>query len=111
GIAVGDSPDIWVPLTMQQAVVPGADWLTQPANSISRRMFLHIVGRLKPGVTLAQANSSINITFHNLLKVDGDAIADASVRSQVTEGRIVTRDARHGLSELRAEYQKPLGVL
>jgi predicted permease len=111
GIAVGEAPEIWVPLTMQQSVVPGADWLTQPADSISRRMFLHVVGRLKPGVTLAQANSSINVTFHNLLKADGEAIADANARSQVTEGWIVARDARHGLSELRKEYLKPLGAL
>ena len=111
GIAVGEAPEVYVPLTMQQAVVPGLDWLTQPAESISRRMFLHVVGRLKPGVTLAQANSSINVTFHNLLKVDGDAIADANVRSQITEGHIVARDARQGLSELRKEYTKPLGVL
>jgi predicted permease len=111
GIAVGEAPEVWVPLTMQQSVVPGADWLTQPTDSISRRMFLHVVGRLKPGVTLAQVNASINVTFHNLLKVDGDAIADASVRSQVTEGRIVAQDARHGLSELRKEYLKPLGAL
>jgi len=111
GIAVGESPGMWVPLTMQQAVVPGSDWLTQPADSISRRMFLHVVGRLKPGVTLAQANTSINVTFHNLLKVDGDAIADAEARKQVTEGRIVIRDARHGLSELRRQYIKQLSVL
>ncbi len=111
GIAVGDAPAIWVPLTMQQAVVPGSDWLTQPMDSVTRRMFLHVVGRLKPGVTLEQANASINVTFHNLLKADGEAIADASVRTQVTEGRIVSRDARHGLSELRKDYVKPLSVL
>ncbi len=111
GIAVGDSPDIWVPLTMQQAINPGADWLTQQPGVVAKRMFLHIVGRMKPGVTLAQANSSINVTFHNVLKAEGDTIPDASIRSQVTEGRIVTRDARHGLSELRGQYAKPLGVL
>nr|HEV7955064.1 ABC transporter permease [Candidatus Acidoferrales bacterium] len=111
GIAVGEAPEVWVPLTMQQAVAPGADWLTQPTDSISRRMFLHVVGRLKRGVTLAQANTSINVTFHNLLKADGESIADASVLSQVTDGWIVTRDVRHGLSELRKEYLKPLGAL
>jgi predicted permease len=111
GIVVGMSPEVWVPLTMQQAVMPGADYLTQPPGSITKRMFLHIVGRLKPGITISQANTSINITFHNVLKDEGDTIADASIRGNITEGRIITRDARHGLSTLRGQYQKPLGVL
>ncbi|MFZ0818509.1 MAG: ABC transporter permease [Candidatus Acidiferrales bacterium] len=111
GIVVGFSPEIWVPLTMQQAVVPGRDWLTQPPGSVTKTMFLHIVGRLKPGVTLSQANASINVTFHNVLKAEGDTIPDASIRGNITEGRIITRDARHGLSVLRGQYQKPLGVL
>jgi predicted permease len=111
GIVVGFSPEIWVPLTMQQAVVPGRDWLTQQPGSVTKTMFLHVVGRLKPGVTLSQANTSINVTFHNVLKSEGDTIPDANIRSNITEGRIITRDARHGLSVLRGQYQKPLGVL
>src|SRR5262249_33731503 len=29
GLTVGDAPALFVPLTMQEAVVPGQDWLTQ----------------------------------------------------------------------------------
>jgi predicted permease len=111
GIVVGQSPDLWIPLTMQRAAVPGRDWLTQLPGSVTKTMFLHIVGRLKPGVTLAQANASINVTFQNILKVEGDTIADPSIRPNITGGRIISRDARHGLSTLRGQYQKPLGVL
>ncbi len=111
GIVVGMSPEVWIPLTMQQAAVPGRDWLTQKPGSVEKTMFMHIVGRLKPGITLSQANASINISFHNVLKSEGDTILDASIRPNITEGRIITRDARHGLSVLRGQYQKPLGVL
>ncbi len=111
GIVVGFAPEVWVPLTMQQAVIPGRDWLTQQPGAISKTMFLHIVGRLKPGVTLSQANASVNVTFKNTLKLEGDTISDVSARPSITEGRIITRDARHGLSALRGSYQKPLGVL
>ncbi len=111
GIVVGNAPDMWVPLTMQQAVSPGTDLLTQPPARIRRYMFLHVVGRLKPGVNLEQANASINVTFHNLLEADGSTIADASRRKVLTDAQIKVRDARHGLSELRGEYQQPLEVL
>jgi predicted permease len=111
GIVVGDAPDMWVPLTMQMAVNPGMDMLTQPPGRIRRVMFLHVVGRLKPGVNLTQANAAINITFHNLLEADGNAIADASRRKELTNAFVIVREARHGLSELRGEYQQPLEVL
>jgi predicted permease len=111
GIMVGEAPDMWVPLTMKQAVLPGSDWLTQPPAQIRRIMFLHVVGRLKPGVNLAQANASINITFHNILQSDGATIADAQRRAQLMDARIIARDARHGLSALRGEYEQPLYIL
>jgi predicted permease len=111
GIMVGDAPDMWVPLTMKQAVLPGDDWLTQSPAQIRRIMFLHVVGRLKPGVNLAQANASINITFHNILQSDGATIADSQRRAQLMDANIVARDARHGLSALRGEYEQPLYIL
>jgi predicted permease len=111
GIVVGSAPDMWVPLTMRQAIAPGPDRLTQPPAQVRRYMFLHIVGRLKPGANLKQANTSLNITFHNLLELDGSTIADAQRRSQLIDARIVVRDARHGLSELRDQYQQPLFIL
>ena len=64
---VGDAPDIWIPLMMQDAIFPVRDLLTQKPGSVTKIMFLHVVGRMKPGVTLAQANTSINITFKQVL--------------------------------------------
>nr|HEV7954586.1 ABC transporter permease [Candidatus Acidoferrales bacterium] len=57
GLVVGESPDIWIPLMMQDAIFPVRDLLTQKPGSVTKVMFLHIVGRLKPGVTLAQAST------------------------------------------------------
>ncbi len=111
GIVVGDAPDMWVPLTMQMAAAPGRDWLTQKPGSVTKTMFLHIVGRLKPGVTLAQANSSVNITFENYLKAEANTIPDVSIRGNILGSSIKIRDARHGLSVLRGTYERPLDVL
>jgi predicted permease len=111
GIVVGASPDIWIPLTMQQAVRPGPDMLTQQTGAVRRIMFLHIVGRLKPGVNLAQANAAINIVYHQGLELDAGSISDAVRGKQLRDSKIDARDARHGLSSLRGEYKKPLAVL
>src|SRR6185295_13962377 len=58
GETSGQQPDMWIPLRMQPAVLPGRDRLhdTPPAKS----MWLNVFGRLKPGVTPAQAEAQAN---------------------------------------------------
>jgi predicted permease len=111
GVSVGEAPDIWVPVTMQQAIMPGRDWLSQPPGSIRRTLFLHVIGRLKPGVSAAQANASLNTTFHNVLVSDGSTIADPGRRKTLEGGKLLVRDARRGVSSLRGEYAQPLFIL
>jgi predicted permease len=111
GLVVGDAPDLYVPLTMQQAVVPGSDWLTQPPGVARRTMFLHVVGRLKPGVTLGRADASLNVTFKQNLSEEAAAIADLGRRKTLLDAHVTVRDARYGLSPLRGEYKESLLVL
>jgi predicted permease len=111
GLMVGDSPDIWIPLMMQDAIFPVRDLLTQKPGSVTKVMFLHIVGRLKPGVTLAQAGTSINITFKQVLTDEAASIPDKKERDSVTNSYLVVRDGSRGLSSLRGQYAQPLEVL
>jgi predicted permease len=111
GLMVGESPDIWIPLMMQDAIFPVRDLLTQKPGSITKTMFLHVVGRLKPGVTLGQANTSINITFKQVLADEAASIPDKKERDAVTNSYLVVRDGSRGLSTLRGAYAQPLEVL
>jgi predicted permease len=111
GIVVGDAPDMWIPITMMQAVRPGPDDLTQQPGTARRVMFLHVVGRLKPGVNLAQANAAANIAYRQGLEMEAGSIADPARRHDLLDSRVVTRDARHGLSSLRGSYAQPLEIL
>jgi predicted permease len=111
GIVVGDAPDIWTPITMMQAVRPGPDDLTQQPGTARRVMFLHVVGRLKPGVNLAQANTAVNIAYRQGIELEAASIANPDRRHDLLDSRVVTRDARHGLSSLRGDYAQPLGIL
>ena len=49
-------PDFWAPLMMQAQLAPGSDWLNQPAIHQ-----FQILGRLRPGVALKQAQSEAQI--------------------------------------------------
>ncbi len=61
GIVRGVGLDLWVPLHMQARAVPGSSAITQRG---SRSLFL--VGRLKPGVTIAQAQARFDVIARRL---------------------------------------------
>jgi hypothetical protein len=42
GETVGEQPDVWVPLAMQWAVLPGRDWLRDAPGSVEKFMWLHV---------------------------------------------------------------------
>jgi predicted permease len=111
GLMVGDAPDVWIPLMQQDAVFPSRDLLTQKPGSITKTMFLDVVGRLNPGVSLKQANASINVTFNHVLNDEAASIPDEKERKEVTDSFVVTRDASRGLSVLRGQYAQPLEIL
>jgi macrolide transport system ATP-binding/permease protein len=48
------APDLWVPITMQAQVMPGRDYLRQQNLG-----WLEVAGRLKPGVSPAQAQAEM----------------------------------------------------
>jgi predicted permease len=111
GVMVGEAPQIWIPLTMRQAIYPSLDILTWHPGSVTKVMFLQAVGRMKAGMSVAQANASINVTYKQLLTVDANTIADPDQRKGFLNSFLVARDARHGLSVVRGEYEKPLDIL
>jgi predicted permease len=55
GPNTGLETEVWVPLSMQPAVIPGPHLL-----SFRDSCWLQLTGRLRPGVTLAQANQAMN---------------------------------------------------
>lgn len=52
-------PDFWAPISMQAQLVPGQDWLNQPAD-----YRFEILGRLRPGVGLERAESETAALIH-----------------------------------------------
>src|SRR5881398_3175081 len=63
GIQVGQTPDIFVPITMKGQMTPIRNGLDDWNDS-----FLAVLARLKSGVSREQAQAAINVDYHPLLE-------------------------------------------
>ncbi len=63
GTNVGFAPDLWVPFMMAEAISPGYNILDERGN----HGIQFITGRLKPGVTVEQADESLNALMAELI--------------------------------------------
>src|SRR5215471_2024129 len=71
GDTVGDTQDFWVPMTMQEQLMPGRPYLETLNTS-----WLHIIARLRPGTSLSRAQANVNVAFKQF--VDGPLSASLS---------------------------------
>jgi predicted permease len=61
GTVLGGGPSVWVPMSMHDVAQPNFDWYEQ-----RRGLFLFAFGRLKPGVTMQQAEANVRTVFAQL---------------------------------------------
>ncbi|MBV8865300.1 MAG: ABC transporter permease, partial [Acidobacteriaceae bacterium] len=109
GETAGQQPDIWIPLRMQREIVPSADWLTEkPPGKI---MWLHVFGRLKPGVTLARANAEANAIFKAGLEWFYSGITSGQRRRELLDQSLKLQPGGRGASEIRADFSTSLTAL
>ena len=109
GETVGQQPDVWVPLRMQPAVLPGRDRLHDKPPE--KQMWLQVFGRLKPGVTLAQADARANAVFQAGLEPFYGGEATGERRRQILDQRLIVRPGAQGASPARAEFSSSLTAL
>jgi predicted permease len=106
GTSVGLYPDVWIPLSMQAKVPPGYKFLSD-----GQTQFLYVIGRLKPGVSAAQAGANTNLIFHQFFEhLTGTAISPENKR-KLQRSRIELTSAGKGLSDLRRHFSFSLQVL
>ena len=75
GIDVGVAPDVWVPMAMHGWVRPGGDdWFQN-----RRALLLSVVGRLRPGVTVSQAESQLQTIARRLEQAYPDVNKERTV--------------------------------
>jgi predicted permease len=111
GETVGTAPDIWVPLTMQAEVFPGEDWLSPEKNPVEKTEWLQVMGRLKPGVSVAQAKASINVTFQQYLHSQIGTGSIGGSEKDFLNQHIALVEGSRGASMLHSEFGTPLLIL
>ena len=100
----GEAPDMWMPLSSQ----PGAPPHVWKGHSTT---WLGIVGRLRPGVTIARARAALDPVYGRI-RADVAAGPDsAEYRKSVLESRLEVSEARGGSSRLRRPLTAPLLIL
>ena len=109
GHVVGASPDIWVPLSMQEDVTGGTSRL-EPGFPIET-YWLNILLRVRPGSSLDEAGAAVDMRLRQaFLERAGEGISDER-RERLDQVRIAVTPLDRGLSRLRDSAQRPLGLL
>jgi predicted permease len=106
GILVGSETDIWLPITMQQQVLPGRNYL-EPRDTL----WLQVMARLAPGVSMKSAEAGINVSFQQALREWGSALPAEKQRRSLLDQKIELRPGARGASALRGEFSDPLVIL
>jgi len=106
---MGDTPDVFAPMTMKAAVQPGAKDL-----ELRTSRWLAIVGKLKPGLTREQAEAGIAPLWYSIradeLKQRGHS-SEHFKETFLTKSHLFVRDGAKGFSPLRADVQQPLLII
>ncbi len=109
GTTLGDRPALFVPLSMRSTLSPWFNGYTDRT-----RYWIYVFGRMKPGVTMEQAQATINVFYHNVINA-----VEVPLQHDVSEnvmGRFRTKkleltDGRRGASDLHQSTQMPLELL
>lgn len=108
----GSPADLWVPMAMRPVIFadpPGANVLAHHDDR-----WLNILGRLRPGVTRAQAQAGLAPLWHNLRQSELSLMGNRSARfvaGFVTNSRMHVLDGSKGFSYSRGDYREPLLVI
>lgn len=104
GEVVGESTDVWLPITMRDVLKPQQRWLDR-----RDRFWLLALGRLAPGATVAQARADltpfiIRTLAENAAGRQGQEFLESNPQVPIEAGR-------KGLSDVRDTFQTPLLTL
>ena len=111
GHIVGHPSDVWIPITMQAALMPDASgllsdrWGTGPA-------WLRIIGRLRPGVKADKAAASANLIRQRFVAEKAAELGTTHPHVARDQKSVVTLlSATTGYAPERGQYTRPLVIL
>ena len=107
GVDPAAAPDIYLPLHTLEYMGAGKQFGFRPADYLDQHYYwIQIMGRLRPGVTRAQAQAALAPAFHQWV-----ASTATNDRERANLPTLVVREGAGGLDSLRRKYSKPLWIL
>ena len=106
GVTVGQSTDLWIPLSMEEAMNPSQ-------NGLENKFFqsLDLIARLKPGVTQVQANAEANLLFKQIIRGYLGPNPSQKHLDDITHSNIELTPGKCGISPMRFDFSLPLKIL
>jgi predicted permease len=107
GTTVGQAPDIWVPLAMEEQFPP-THW---KGRNDRLSQSLHLIARLKNGISTQQASAAVNLLFKQSLREQAGAQPSTERLQDIQRANIELTPAGRGLSDLRRQFSLSLWIL
>jgi predicted permease len=106
GETVGQHPDFWVPIMMQEHFMPGRPWLKRATASWVRAM-----ARLQPGISLEQAKAGGTVLLRQAMTQERGAEITNDDRRGINAANLGLTSGDKGFGQLRGQFSQPLTVL
>jgi predicted permease len=104
---VQKSPDVFVPMSMQAVVAPHSGGIPRAPSlrSEPNEWWVNVMGRIKPGITDAEANAALDVQLTAIVR------ATMPLRAGDNIPRSDLRDGSRGLFYTQRIFAKPMAVL
>jgi predicted permease len=109
GVQAGESPDIFIPLTMAAQAMP-TGWELDKWDDY----WLPLIGRMKPGMSMKQAEASLQVTYHAQVQEQAAQTtkwASEARRQQFIDRKLILMPGSQGRTTLQNDAQGPLLAL
>lgn len=103
---VGRLTDMWFPVAMAHQILP-----EMPAGQRGSRLGYQVIGRLKPGITMAQAQAAGQLANQQLLLEEAGPNPTPERLQGISETRLQADPAARGRSPQREALAQPLTIL
>ena len=107
GVDPAAAPDVYLPIHVNELLSAGHQFGVGPADYLDQHYYwIQVMGRLRPGVSLAQAQATLAPAFQQWV-----ASTAANDRERANLPALVVNEGAGGLDSLRRKYSRPVYVL
>ncbi len=106
GERVRRPPDFWLPLSFHPQIELRKSFLED-----KQAYWLMVMGRLKPGVSMDQAQATVNLALRQFLTEQAGSQLTEERQKGIQNTYVTLVEGKGGISGLRRDYSKPLHML